>query len=83
MDSRINPDKMYAPREVCELEDCCMATLYLRMARGEYAAFKDGRRTVIPGAAILARRHNRLTRAKFKAPPLPPPARFHTIRRSA
>jgi hypothetical protein len=83
MDDRINPDGFYSPRQVGTLESICLATVYLRLARGEYIAFKDNRKTVIPGSAILERRRNKLTPASFKAPSPPPSARFHTIRRTA
>jgi hypothetical protein len=77
---RIYPDAQYRPAELAELESVCLATIYLRLARGEYApVYKDGRATLIPGAAILARRAAKLKPAKFKAPRPPAPARFHTI----
>jgi hypothetical protein len=79
MDDHINADGLYSPRQVCKLESCCLATVYQRLARGEYAALKDGRKTVIPGSQILARRRNKLKPATFKASPPPPPSRFHTI----
>jgi hypothetical protein len=79
----INADQLYSPRQVAKLENTCVATIYVRMARGEYSVFKDGRKTAITGSSILERRRNKLTPATFKAPPPPPPARFHTINRSA
>jgi hypothetical protein len=82
MDDRINPDGLYSPRRVSQLENVCLATTYLRMGRGEYEVFKDGRKTVIPGSAILARRRKHLKTASFKLP-VPQGSRFHTINRSA
>ena len=81
MENRINPDGQYRAKQVAKLESICLATVYLRLARGEYVAYKDGRSTLIPGSSILARRAAKLKPARFKAPP-PAPARFHTIRAS-
>jgi hypothetical protein len=80
MDDHINTDGLYSPRQVSKLESCCLATVYQRLARGEYTALKDGRKTLIEGSQILARRRAKLKPAHFKAPPPPPPSRFHTIR---
>jgi hypothetical protein len=77
----INPDGLYSIRQTAKLEDICVATTYVRMANGEYEAFKDGRKTKIPGWSILGRRSKHLKPAKFKAQPSP--NRLHTIRRTA
>jgi hypothetical protein len=83
-DDHIHADRLYAPAELAKLEGCCIALIYRRLSAREYpGVVKDGRSTRIPGAAIIARRRNKLTPATFKAPPPPPPARFNTIRRKA
>jgi hypothetical protein len=82
-DDRINPDALYSPGQVSELENISVATTYNRMAGGEYGTvFKDGRKTAITGQGILERRRNKLKPAKFKAPSHQP-GRFHTIRRKS
>jgi hypothetical protein len=78
---RILPDKLYTPNEVAQLDGCCVALVYRRLAAGEYAAFKDGRSTRIPGASILKRRATKLIPATF-APPRPQPDNFHTMQRA-
>jgi hypothetical protein len=80
-DGLIHADRLYSPKQVAQLEGCCLARVYHRLAAGEYSAFKDGRSTRIPGSSILARRAAMLTPATFKAP-TPQPSRFHTIRKS-
>jgi hypothetical protein len=81
-DERINPDRLYSPRQVSTLESISLASVYVRLARSEYLGFKDNRKTVIPGSAILDRRRKNLKPATFKLP-VPQGSRFHTIRRSA
>ena len=76
----IHADRLYSPNQVARLDGCCLARVYQRLAAGEYAAFKDGRSTRIPGSSILARRAAKLTPATFKPPKLQGP-RFHTLRR--
>jgi hypothetical protein len=61
------------PRQACEAENCSHSTLYERLARGEYDAIKDGKRTLITIESIERRRNATLTKAKFK--PLKPRAR--------
>ena len=56
MENRINPDGQYRAKQVAKLESICLATVYLRLARGEYVAYKDGRSTLIPGSSILAKK---------------------------
>jgi hypothetical protein len=76
---RINPDQLYSPRQVGEIDNICQATVYNRMAVGEYGpVFKDGRKTQITGQGILGRRAAKLKPASFKAPKLQGP-RFRTI----
>jgi hypothetical protein len=78
-DHHIVPDQMYAPKQGAKLEGVSLALFYQRMAAGQYGAvYKDGRLTRIPGSGILARRRQRLMRAKFKVPS-PQPNRFNTI----
>ena len=79
---RINPDRLYAPAEVAELDGCCIALIYRRLAEGQYAAVKDGRSTRIPGISILERRARNLVPAKFKRL-AKQPSRFDTIRKAA
>jgi hypothetical protein len=67
-DNGICPDQFYSPREVARLDSCCAATVYVRMAKGQYQVFKDGRKTVIPGSSILERRRKILRPASFKLP---------------
>lgn len=79
MSNMISPDRLYSPREVCELEGCCMATFYSRMAKGQYDAYKDGpKKTAITGASILERRRKNLKPATFKLPTQGP--RWHTLK---
>jgi hypothetical protein len=78
-DGVIHADRLYSPKQVARLEGCCLARVYQRLAAGEYAAFKDGHSTRVPGWSILQRRATKLRPATFKAPPPTPPARFHTI----
>jgi hypothetical protein len=68
-------------KEVARSESCCPATVYLRLARGEYHAVKDGSRTLVLFESVKARRAT-LKPAQFKPAPPTPPSRFHTINRS-
>jgi hypothetical protein len=77
-DDGIIPHQFYSPKAVAELENVSLATVYVRLARGEYRAFRDGAKTQIAGSEILARRHDKLTPATFKTPKLQGP-RFHTL----
>ena len=80
-DDRINPDHLYSPGQVAEIDNISPAMVYIRMARGEYGeVFKDGRKTQITGQGILDRRAAKLKPASFKAPKLQG-RRFHTIDR--
>jgi hypothetical protein len=79
-DGLIHTDRLYSPKQVARLEGCCLARVYQRLARGEYAAFKDGRSTRVPGASILVRRAAKLKPATFKKP-TKQPNRFNTIRK--
>jgi hypothetical protein len=79
-DGLIRPDQLYAPAEVARIEGICPASVYIRLSRGEYQAYKDGKLTRIPGSSILARRAAKLTPATF-APPRPQTSNFHTIRK--
>jgi hypothetical protein len=77
----ISPDRLYSPREVCELEGVCMASFYTRMRLGQYEVFKDGKKTAITGASILERRRKNLKPATFKEP-APQGSRWHTLNRT-
>ena len=79
----INPDALYSPKQVSQLENVSLATVYLRLGLAEYAALKDAGKTKILGSAILARRRAKLRPAQFKAPPPAPPSRFHTIKQKS
>jgi hypothetical protein len=57
----------YAPRHVAYLDQCSLAEIYNRLARGEYRAIKDGRKTLILRESIEARRA-KLPPATFKSP---------------
>jgi hypothetical protein len=60
-DDRINPNQLYSPRQVGEIDNVSQATVYNRMALGEYGpVFKDGRKTQVPGQGILDRRAAKL-----------------------
>jgi hypothetical protein len=51
-DVPLTPDGLYSPRQVSRFEAVCIATLYVRLARGEYECFKDGdKKTVITASA--------------------------------
>jgi hypothetical protein len=78
----INPDRLYSLAQVCALDGTSIAALYIRLGRGEYGVvWKDGKKTLISGAAILARRAARLKPAKFKIDRVVQGSRFHTIRK--
>jgi hypothetical protein len=79
---RIHPDKLYSPAQVADLEGCCIALVYKRLAGGEYSAFKDGRSTRIYGASVIDRRQNKLKVATFKQP-TKQPNRLQTLRKPA
>ena len=62
----INPDQLYRPRKVGELEGVGDTTTYNRIARGEYGpVFKDGPLTLIPGQGIIDRRKRNLKPATY------------------
>ena len=46
----INPDGLYSPKAVSKLENISLALVYVRMARGEYETYKDGRKTPAHGS---------------------------------
>ena len=80
LDDRINPDRLYSPKQLSNFEGVCLASVYARMGRGEYGqVFKDGAKTAILGESILERRRKNLKPASFKAP-VPQAPRFHTIK---
>jgi hypothetical protein len=54
-------------KETARSESCCVAAVYNRLARGEYVAVKDGRRTLVLWESVKARRA-KLLPAVFKAP---------------
>jgi hypothetical protein len=82
-DDRINPDQLYSPGQVAEIDNISLAMVYVRMARREYGeVYKDGRKTQLTGKGILDRRAAKLKPARFKTPQ-PQGSRFHTIDRSA
>jgi hypothetical protein len=58
-----------SPKETAVYENCGVSVVYERLARGEYAAVKDGTRTKILVASIKRRRED-LPQAKFQ--PLKP-----------
>jgi hypothetical protein len=64
-------------KETARSESCCVAAVYNRLARGEYAAVKDGRRTLVLWESVKARRA-KLTPATFKRP-TSQPSRFNVI----
>jgi hypothetical protein len=53
-------------KQAAYLEDSCESEIYNRLSRGEYVAFKDGRRTKILYQSIKERRANKLKPATFK-----------------
>jgi len=53
-------------RQTSKVENASRSTVYERLARGEYDAVKDGKRTLITLESIERRRHATLTPAKFK-----------------
>jgi hypothetical protein len=64
----IAEETLYPPKLVAQYEGCCLAEVYNRLTRGEYQAFKDRRKTLIPGASILKRRRKFLKPAVYAAP---------------
>jgi hypothetical protein len=60
-------------RQTGKVENASHSTIYERLARGEYDAIKDGKRTLITIESIERRRKATLTPAKFK--PLKPKVR--------
>jgi excisionase family DNA binding protein len=59
-------EQLLTPRRVAELEGCGLTTVYKRLADGEYAAVKDGTKTLI-SAESVARRRERLPKAEYGA----------------
>jgi excisionase family DNA binding protein len=57
-------DQLLTPRRVAELEGCSLTTVYKRLTDGEYAAIKDGVKTLIPAASV-ARRRESLPKAEY------------------
>jgi len=57
-------EQLLTPRRVAELEGCSLTTIYKRLADGEYAAVKDGNKTLI-SAASIARRRESLPKAEY------------------
>jgi hypothetical protein len=55
-------------KQVAASEGCCMASVYLRLSRGEYRAVKDGKRTLVLWDSVKERRA-KLKPAVFRAPP--------------
>ena len=66
-----NWESTYAlsPKETAIVDNCGLTVVYERLARGEYAAIKDGTRTKILTESIKSRRVN-LRPAEYK--PLSP-----------
>jgi hypothetical protein len=57
----IDPDALYSPGDLEAFGEGKHTTIFNRIAAGEYGAvFKDGHRTKITGAGILARREKHL-----------------------
>jgi len=62
----IDPDAHYAPADLMALGEGGHTTVAKRIAAGEYGpVFKDGPRTKVTGAGILARREKQLRPATF------------------
>jgi excisionase family DNA binding protein len=61
-----NLERLLTPRQVAELEGCSLTTVYGRLTAGEYAAVKDGKKTLI-SAESVARRREGLPKAVFGA----------------
>jgi excisionase family DNA binding protein len=57
-------ERLLTPRKVAELDGCSLTTVYERLATGEYAAVKDGSKTLISSASV-ARRREGLPRAEY------------------
>jgi hypothetical protein len=58
----------YPPRRIAQLDCCSLAEVYNRLARGEYEAVKDGRKTLILKRSMIARRAAKLKRAVYTPP---------------
>jgi hypothetical protein len=62
----IDPDRHYSPGDLEALGEGKHTTIFNRIAAGEYGpVFKDGPRTKITGAGILARRERHLKPIAF------------------
>ena len=59
-------ERLLTPRQVADLEGCSLTSVYARLAAGEYAAVKDGPKTLISSASVAQRRES-LPRAKYGA----------------
>jgi hypothetical protein len=57
-------ERFLSPRQAAEIEGCSVTTIYQRLSAGEYAAFKDGIKTLIPASSIAARRE-KLPKAEY------------------
>jgi hypothetical protein len=55
-----------SPKLTAIVDACAMSTVYDRLEKGDYEAVKDGTKTIITTASILARRA-RLARAEYKS----------------
>jgi hypothetical protein len=55
----------FPPKRVARMDQCSLAEVYNRLARGEYRAVKDGRKTLILRESIESRRA-KLKPATFK-----------------
>lgn len=64
----IDPDALYGPGDLEALGEGKHTTIFKRIAAGEYGpAYKDGARTKVTGAGILARRERHLKPVTFGA----------------
>jgi hypothetical protein len=62
----IDPDGLYGPGDLESLGEGKHTTIFKRIAAGEYGpAYKDGTRTKVKGAGIIARREKHLKPATF------------------
>jgi hypothetical protein len=64
----IDPHAHYSPKDLIDLGEGGHTTVHNRIAAGEYGpVYKDGPRTKVTGAGILARREKHLKPATFGA----------------
>jgi hypothetical protein len=66
-------------RETMQVEKCAAATVYVRLASGEYKGFKDGFKTLITIESIIRRRESLPSWSAASTHKRPPPRRVTAV----